>query len=110
MTALALTLSISNRTMLSVAGLSMAEQFSWSAKEFGALQSAYLMGYPLTQMVGGALGDKIGAKVLFTVIVLLWSVATFAMPPAAMHGGLAAACVCRFLFGMATGPSLPIAH
>jgi len=31
------------------------------------------------------------------------------LPAAALYGGLTAACACRFLFGMATGPSLPSA-
>lgn len=62
-------------TMLSLAGLSMAEQYQWGPAQFAILQSAYLAGYPLTQMLGGALADLLGARVVFAVAVTLWCVA-----------------------------------
>lgn len=65
--------------MLSLAGLSMAEQYQWGPAQFAILQSAYLAGYPLTQMLGGALADLLGARVVFAVAVTLWCVAVYSL-------------------------------
>ena len=61
-----------NRTMLSVAGLPMSTEFGWSPTQFALLQSAYLAGYPLTQLLCGTLADILGAPLLFSWAVLLW--------------------------------------
>ena len=60
--------------MLALAGLSMAEQYQWGPAQFAVLQSAYLAGYPLTQMLGGAMADRVGARVVFALAVAAWRV------------------------------------
>ena len=59
------------RSTMSMSGPSLMEEFSWTATQFGWVQTAFFIGYAITQMPAGALADKLGAgRVL--VIGSIW--------------------------------------
>ncbi|XEQ91692.1 putative sulfoacetate transporter SauU [Sporomusa carbonis] len=49
-----------DRVNISVAGLIMIKEFGWTAADYGLVQSAFFVGYALTQIPGGWLADKFG--------------------------------------------------
>ena len=74
----------------------------------GLLQSAFLWGYGVTQVLGGVLGDKFGGARVLLGGLALWSLAIALIPASTLMSqpiiGLVAA---RMLFGAASGCALP---
>jgi len=60
LTAVAMLLASTDRTIFSVGIVPIQQQLGLSAMTVGTLQSAFLVGYALTNAPGGALADKIG--------------------------------------------------
>lgn len=60
----------------------------------------------MSSTVGGALADKHGGKLVITVGVVLWSLATIITPWAASHSTMMLMIV-RILFGLAEGVAIP---
>ncbi|ONK55105.1 uncharacterized protein A4U43_UnF7610 [Asparagus officinalis] len=70
------------------------------------VQSSFLWGYLMSPIVGGALVDYYGGKVVMACGVTLWSLATFLTPWAA-ETSLWALLSMRILLGVAEGVALP---
>ncbi|KAF3788022.1 putative anion transporter 4 [Nymphaea thermarum] len=106
MLASALALCNADRVVMSVAVLPMSSAYGWSRSFSGIVQSSFLWGYMLTPIVGGALVDQYGSKIVLGCGVALWSVSTFLTPWAA-ESSLLALLAMRVLLGMAEGVALP---
>ena len=57
--------------------------FDWDAQMQGLVLSSFSFGYITTQLVGGILAERFGAKWIFGVCILLCSLLEFAVPLAA---------------------------
>ncbi|GIL51685.1 hypothetical protein Vafri_7616 [Volvox africanus] len=112
-TALALLLCNMDRICLSVAILPMSAEFGWPASLQGVVQSAFLWGYMATQLVGGALADRYGGKLVLAGGIVWFSAASMLLPlalsPATVAAGLTVPVVLlsRFLTGFGEGVALP---
>ena len=75
-----------DRVNISIAIIPMSQELGWDPEKQGLVLSAFFIGYLLTQVIGGRLADRFGAKVVLGLAVLTWSLFTFVTPIAAMAG------------------------
>jgi ACS family sodium-dependent inorganic phosphate cotransporter len=95
-----------DRVNISLAVISMQEQFGWSDTIKGYVLSSFFIGYMATQVLGGAMANKLGGKIVLGFAVLWWSVFTILTPPAAAFSfGLLIAT--RILMGIGEGMAFP---
>ncbi len=95
-----------DRVNISVAIIPMAKQFGWTEVEKGLILSSFFLGYILTQVIGGWLGNKFGGKLILGLGVLWWSVFTILTPLAAMLS-LPVLLAARVAMGMGEGVAFP---
>ena len=57
--------------------------FNWDAQMQGLVLSSFSFGYVTTQVVGGVLAERFGAKWIFGVCILICSALEFLIPVAA---------------------------
>ena len=69
-----------DRICMSVAILPMAKVFGWSPSVQGIVQVAFLCGYMVTQLLGGALADKLGGKAVISDAIKMFSAASLILP------------------------------
>jgi ACS family D-galactonate transporter-like MFS transporter len=65
-----------DRTNISVAASAMSEDLSFSTVQMGLIFSAFGWTYVALQVPGGIIVDKIKARILYSSMLFLWSVAT----------------------------------
>ena len=93
-----------DRINISVAGSAIMQDLNLSPKQWGWVQSAFILSYGLMQIPMGALGDRFGHRKILAAIVLWWSLFTAFT---GMAGGLASLLVIRFMFGIGEAGSSP---
>jgi ACS family glucarate transporter-like MFS transporter len=91
----------------------IGESLGLNAEQFGNMQSAFLIGYAIFQVPCGLIGDRLGARVLLTFLVLAWSLMTGITAlagyfPASAGGPYAFLLVARFLFGVFQAGFFPV--
>ena len=64
-----------DRATLAVANPLIREEIGLSLADMGLLLSAFLWAYAFAQLPAGALVDRLGARVMLTVSLCLWSIA-----------------------------------
>ncbi|WOL16553.1 putative anion transporter 3, chloroplastic isoform X1 [Canna indica] len=106
MLGLALALCNADRVVMSVAIVPLSRAHGWTQSFAGIVQSSFLWGYLLSPVVGGALVDYYGGKLVMACGVTLWSFATLLTPWAA-ETSLWTLLVMRALLGVAEGVALP---
>lgn len=89
-----------DRLVITMALPSIGKQFHLNAVEQGAIMSIFFFTYALTQIPGGMLADKIGAKKTMTIALSVWSVFTALTGAAANYTVLM---IVRFFFGVSEG-------
>ena len=72
-----------DRVNISVAAITMQEQFGWSEQTKGLVLSSFFLGYMLFQVPSGWLANRIGGKFILGFAVVWWSVFTMLTPLAA---------------------------
>lgn len=93
-----------DRTNISIAGPIMMKHFGWTATEFGLVQSAFFLGYALTQIPGGWMADKFGGSKVITFGTVWWSIFVFFTPFAS---SLAMMYLVRGFMGLGEGVNAP---
>jgi ACS family sodium-dependent inorganic phosphate cotransporter-like MFS transporter 9 len=68
------------RTVMSVCALEIAKEFNYDKTQMATLLSSFFYGYPLTQIAGGFLSDKIGGDIVIFYSAVFWAITTFALP------------------------------
>jgi MFS family permease len=98
------TMSYFDRTIMSIAGPGIMRELGISPTRMGIVYSAFLFSYTLFMMPGGALADRLGARLVLTGSGL----------GAALFTGMTALCgavpgfvTVRLLFGVCTAPLYP---
>jgi ACS family glucarate transporter-like MFS transporter len=99
-------------TGISIAGVPMMAQLGLNEQQLAWLFDAFVLGYTLMQFPGGLLGQRFGARLIFTVIGLVAVIATLVTPlapalltGAALFGVLLGA---QLLLGLAQAPIFPV--
>eukprot|EP00951_Prasinocladus_malaysianus_P048109 scaffold654738_cov48-Prasinocladus_malaysianus.AAC.1 len=59
-----------DRICMSIAIIPMAAEFGWAPAVQGLVSASFLWGYMATQLLGGSLADKYGAKVVMAVAIV----------------------------------------
>ena len=109
-TGLTMLLCNMDRICLSVAIIPMAQQFGWQPAVQGIVQSAFLWGYAVTQLVGGTLADRYGGKAVIAQAIKVFSAASLALPlllkivPTSAQAALTCVVITRFA-GAHTAPT-----
>ncbi|HEY2677332.1 MAG TPA: MFS transporter [Steroidobacteraceae bacterium] len=97
---------------LTVAAERIMPDLHFSQVQIGWLESAFVLGYALFQFPGGVLGQRLGARRLFTIIGATAFLATVLTPlaPALLQGSLLliAMIALQFIMGLAQGPIFPV--
>ena len=88
-----------DRVNISLAAISMQQEFGWSDTTKGYVFSSFFWGYLLMQIGGGYLANRYGGKLVLGSAVVFWSIFTILTPTAAMLS-LPALFAVRFLMGV----------
>eukprot|EP00045_Choanoeca_perplexa_P006649 m.57291 g.57291 ORF g.57291 m.57291 type:complete len:592 (-) comp13717_c0_seq2:131-1906(-) len=96
------------RVNLSVAAVKMADQYNWSQSEKAQVLSAFFYGYILTQIPGGWMATRFGAKKVYGFGVLVTVIGTLVTPIVASNTPLLLAV--RVLEGFGEGVTFPAMH
>jgi ACS family sodium-dependent inorganic phosphate cotransporter len=88
---------------MSVAIIPMSHQLGWSSTTAGLVQSSFFWGYCLSQLPGGWLAKAFSGQMVLRAGVLMWSLATAAVPSTAKI--LPLLLLCRLLVGLGEGVS-----
>ena len=89
-----------DKSMISTAIIPIAQQFNLDAGQTGLIMSFFFLGYSLMQIPGGWLADKIGAKRVLMLSLLIISFFSFAF---GMVSGLMLFICIRFFAGLGHG-------
>ena len=95
-----------DRTGISIAAPSMAQEFGFSQTAIGIIFSVFLWAYAIGQVPAGWFADRFGPRLVLLIIVPFWSFMT------AMTGvvtGLISLGVVRFVFGLGEAGAFPTA-
>jgi MFS transporter, ACS family, glucarate transporter len=93
-----------DRICISVAKDPISKSLGLSKEQMGWVLSAFALGYALFQTPGGMLADKLGARKVLTVIVIVWSMFTGFTAKAWSYMSIL---VIRFLFGAGEAGAFP---
>ncbi|KKC26641.1 MFS transporter [Sphingomonas sp. SRS2] len=88
------------RVAISFAGPSIMAALSMTPRTFGAVLSAFGIGYLLAQIPGGLLADRYGARRMLVIAAVLWA---FFTGLTGLTVTVTAFVVVRFLFGLSEG-------
>ena len=110
LTGFAMLLASTDRTIFSTALVPIRKELGLTLGDVGTLQNAFLVGYAMTNVPGGAIADRVGGVRVLLTGLALWSLSIAATPLATTAASpVAGLCAARALFGMASGVALPAA-
>ena len=113
---IAASISYADRGTSSIAASSLLHKLHWTESELGGVQSAFFVGYALTQIFGGVLGGQKpnddaggGYRSILPVSLFFTGLTTLLFPVVSIHFGNVGASVDRFVLGLFEGLLLPAA-
>lgn len=89
-----------DRMVMSVAVVSIKEEFNLDAAAVGAILSSFFLSYAIMQIPGGWLTDKLGSRRVLIWSIIVWSIFTVFT---GFAWSLISLLVIRFLFGLGQG-------
>ena len=98
-----------DRVVISLAIIPMSEEAGWNETQKGIILGSFYIGYMVTQIYGGVLSDKIGAKIVLGTGLVVWSLFTL-ITPLAFFGGMVALVIARVGMGLGEGITFPAWH
>lgn len=101
-----------DRTNISIAGVQIASEFHLTNTQLGWVFSAFLVGYAIFQIPGGALTGRMGSRRVLTLSVIWWGIFTAltALVPAGIRGALFMLVVVRFALGAGEATMYPASN
>src|ERR1035438_1651676 len=94
-----------DRSNISVSGALISKELHFDSIKMGYVFSAFGWSYAALQIPGGILADRFGVRLLYSVSLILWSLATLAQGLAV---GFITLMILRFLVGAFEAPSYPM--
>lgn len=105
------TVNYADRATLSITSPAMRQAFGYDTVQLGYIFSAFSWAYVLSQIPGGWLLDRFGARRVYAASIFFWSVFTLVQASVGLLAGFAGAVATlfamRFLVGMAEAPAFP---
>lgn len=104
------TINYADRSTFSIAGDAASKDLGLDPIQMGYIMSAFAWAYVIGQIPGGALLDRFGTKLIYTLAIAAWSFFTLVqgfsgfLTGGAIFAGLFAM---RFMVGLAESPSFP---
>jgi len=104
------TINYADRATFSIAGDAASRDLGLNPVQMGYIMSAFAWAYVIGQIPGGALLDRFGTKLIYTIAIAAWSFFTLVqgfsgfLTGGAIFAGLFAM---RFMVGLAESPSFP---
>ncbi|MNQ26387.1 putative glucarate transporter [compost metagenome] len=104
------TINYADRATFSIAGDAASQDLGLNPIQMGYIMSAFAWAYVIGQIPGGALLDRFGTKLIYTLAIAAWSFFTLVqgfsgfLTGGAIFAGLFAM---RFMVGLAESPSFP---
>lgn len=102
------------RVNISTAGALLMDELGLDQVGMGSIFSAFVLGYAIFQIPGGALADRFGAKRVLQTAALCWTTLTVAQAVVGFRGfpfgtgtAIVSLLVLRFLLGVAEAPTYP---
>ncbi|MBI5346218.1 MAG: MFS transporter [Chlamydiae bacterium] len=93
-----------DRSAISFVVESLKLEFHFSDTQFGMILSAFGLGYVLLTSLGGWLVDRFGARLIWPIAAIAWSICFGLF---GFAGGFGSFIVLRFLLGITEGPHFP---
>lgn len=94
-----------DRTNMSIAASALKEELGLDAIQMGYIFSAFGWTYSLLQIPGGIVADKVKSRVLYPIIMTLWSIATLLQGVVSSFASLIGL---RASIGVFEAPSYPV--
>lgn len=94
-----------DRANLSIAMPAIADELDLSTAQQGLLLSAFGWTYAALQIPGGWLVDRVSPRILYPILLVVWSLATVLM---GIVGGFVALIALRLVVGVFEAPAYPI--
>ena len=94
-----------DRSNISIAAFAIREELGLSTVQMGVIFSAFAWTYSILQIPGGILVDKLRARILYPIILILWSIATLIQ---GFVSSLSALIGLRASIGVFETPSYPL--
>ena len=98
-----------DRVVISLAIIPMSEEAGWNETQKGIILGSFYIGYMVTQIYGGVVSDRIGAKIVLGTGLVVWSLFTL-ITPLAFFGGMVALVIARVGMGLGEGITFPAWH
>src|SRR5438045_4442608 len=83
---LAATINYLDRQVIGILKPTLQAQFGWSEIDYADIIFAFQLAYAAGFLVAGRMMDRLGARVGFTIAILIWSVAAIAHAEAEVFG------------------------
>jgi ACS family glucarate transporter-like MFS transporter len=101
-----------DRNNISIAASSLQREFVLSDVQLGAVFSAFILGYALSQPIAGRIADRFGAARAIGAAILWWSMFTALLPfvPPGIPGAMALVLAVRFLLGIGEAIIFPASN
>ncbi len=106
------TVAYADRAILSIAGPGLTAEFGLSHVHLGYILSAFSWAYVIAQVPGGIVLDHFGAKKVYTVALILWSLVTILLGfvgevTTELSVAIGLLFALRFALGVIEAPSFP---
>ena len=87
----------------------MAKEMGWDYERTGLILTSFYFGYIFTQVLGGSLSDKFGAKIILGYGLIIWSIFTI-LTPLAASASFTILILARIGMGLGEGITFPAWH
>jgi ACS family hexuronate transporter-like MFS transporter len=92
----AATINYIDRQVIGILKPTLQQEFGWSEIDYGDIVFAFQLAYAVGFLIAGKVMDRFGAKLGFSIAIVLWSLAAIAHAEAAVFGPGAAAVLALF--------------
>lgn len=100
-------INFADKSVSGLAAVSIMEEFSLNYSQWGLVGSSFFWFFSIAGVIGAAISDRIGTKVMLAVLLMAWTILQFG---AFAITGFSLLIVYRILLGIFEGPFAPIVY